>query len=352
MSEGRSPSTGTASGVAVVRHRKFLSAPGRPPGVPSHQPAVDRFLARRPDATTFATIYLALGTLPLVAIVAPELAFHVSNVVPRGVPGRVFLRRAWFWVTVTMVLVGVAYARLRDGELPTGLPEHRTFAAVAVALGAPLAVATALTLVVEGLLGTAIEDAAHIVYIPRAPPSFFLRNAVAPGVIIGVAYGVLFYGAIQDHLRERFGPTVAVSAVATLAGLYHWFVDPVATTGRSSLLPLVVLVLVVATGYATVLLSRIADAPSLTAALNPARIAVFALAGLLAFGVAVDLLSGATTAAELLVAVAWFAALTLAAELQERTRSLWIPTATVAAFQTAYLLTPYLGPAIGLGAPR
>lgn len=303
-------------------------------------------LARRhPDAVTFAAVYLALATLPLVAQIAPELAFRVSTVAPNDIPGAVFLGRTWFWIVLGMVAVGILYTRLHSGELPAGVRRVRI---AGIALLAPLCVVAALALAVNALSGSSVTEAGSLAYVPEPSAAFLFRNAAVPGAIIGLGYGVLFHGAIQGQLRDRFGPGEAAAAVTALSGLYRWLVDPAATLARSNALRLAVLALVVATGYATVLLFRIADEPSLSAALTPARIVVLGLPGFLAFGVTVDVLSGATTAAELLVAAAWFAAFGVAAWAYERARSVWHPSLAVAAFQTAFLSAPYVESAAGL----
>lgn len=302
----------------------------------------------RPDAVTFGLVYLALAALPILDEVAPELASASSTVLPASAPGAVLPARAWFWVVIGMVAVGLVFAGLGSRTLPVGLPRRDAARVVGLAVVGPLLAWTVVLVAVHGATGTSVTRIAQLVYVPALTPGFVWGNAVVPGLLTGLGYGVLFNGAIQEHLRKRFTPREAVVALTVVAGLYRWIVDPVWTFARSNALLLVALVFIVGSGYAAVELSRMRDDQSLTAALTPTRVAVFALGGFMAFTLAVDVLSGATEPGDLLVAAAWFAVFAIAASLHERARSIWVPTLAVAVFQIAVLLTPLLEGALGL----
>lgn len=296
---------------------------------------------RYPEATEFGLAYLLLATLPLLDFLAPRLAFHAGNAVPSGLPGAIFVNRSWFWVVTAMVVLGLAAARIRGVDIPFGRPADGAGRVVSIAVLGPTLVAGGLAVVVHVPLGSSVAEAGSLAAIPDLSPGFLLRNAVVPGLLVGLGYGILFYGAIQERLRAVVGTADAVLGTTVLAGFYHWLVDPVWTLARSNLLLLVALVFVVGTALATVELSRLDGDASLRTALSPTRLVALVLAGFLAFTVLVDLLSGATTPDELVLAAGWFGVLGLGAWCFERARSVWVPVVAVAVFQTTLLALPF-----------
>lgn len=312
-----------------------------------HLPTLNRAVRRHHEAIEFAAVYVALAVFPLVDVVAPRIAFHVGSLTPDGLPGGVLLGRSWVWLVVSMVVVGVGYATIRGLRVPTGLPDRDDAGAVAVCTLSPL-------LVVAGyVLGThAIDTSVAAVESTAAFPSpgigFLWWNVVVPGILIGVGYGVLFYGAILGGLAGTLTARESLFAITTLAGLYHWLVDPIFRLARSNALLEVALVLVVGTGLAVVGLVRMDGAASVRDALTPTRVVALALAAVLAFGVAVDVISGATTVGDLLAVTGWVVVFAIAAWGRHRTRTVWVPTATIAVFQVAVLGVPYLEASLGL----
>lgn len=307
---------------------------------------LSRLPHRHPDLAAFAPVYLALAVLPPFGEIAGPIGWQARNAVPRGLPGQYVVGRGWFWIAVATIAVGVAYAFLRGDGIRADSPDRRQLDAVAVAVLVPAGIFTALLIGIDVVLGASLADAASIAYVP-ATPTVLARTAVA-GLLIGLGYAVLFQGGVQDALRRQYGPAVAVSAVTVLAGLYHWLLDPTLATHRWTPTVFVVLALVVATSYTTVLLARIADEPSLAAALTPHRIAAFALAAVLGVGLGIDVLNGVTTVAELLLAAAWIAVVGVAAWAYEETRSVLVPALTVAVFQITVMLAPNAELALGL----
>jgi len=301
-----------------------------------------------PEPVEFALAYVALATLPLLDVVAPELAFHVGSALPRSVTGAVILTRAWFWVLGGMVLVGLVYAVARGCPLRLRPPARSDWKPLVVVALGPVLVAVGLAVVVHGLLGTTVATVTSNAAIPTLTPGFLWWNVLVPGLLVGIAYAVLFQGALQEHWRGVLGPREATLAIAALAGLYHWYVDPMWRLARSNALLLVALVFVVGTAVSAVELSRLEDADSFRAILAPTPLVALALAGVLGFTVVVDVLSGATTLGELLLAAAWLGVFGVAAWEYERTRSLWIPTISVALFQIALLGLPHLEAILGL----
>lgn len=307
---------------------------------------VSRLLRRHPDLAAFAPIYLALAVLPPFDEIAGLIGWQARNAAPQGFPGQYVVGRGWFWVAVATVAVGLAYASLRGDGIRADSPDRRQLDAVAVAVLVPAGIFTALLIGVDVVFGASLAEAASIAYVP-ATSAILTRTSFA-GILIGLGYAILFQGGVQDALRRQYGSTVAVSAVTVLAGLYHWLIDPIVSTRRWTPTVFVVLALVVATSYATVLLARIADEPSLAAALTPRRVVVFALAAVLGVGLAVDVINGVTTVPELLLAAAWVAVVGVAAWAYEETRSVLVPALAVAVFQIAVMLAPNVELALGL----
>lgn len=297
----------------------------------------------------FVAAYLALALLPLVDIVAPDLAFRVDSVVG-GVPLLDLLGRQWAWIVLAMVVLGGGYASLRRVRLAAGLPRRDASPMVAGAVLTGLLIVGVLLVVVNVVLGQSLSDVADVGYRPALPVGFVWWNVVVPGLLGGIAYGVLFTGAIQSDLRRHVGARLTVLAIATVAGLYHWLVDPLTTLARSNLLLVAALVPLVGTGYAVVSLAQLEDDTSLRAALTPSRVLALVLAGIMGFLLAVDVLSGHLTMAELSLAAAWVAVFGLAAAARERADSLWAGALVVSVCWLAIWLSPYLEAALGLGA--
>jgi len=312
-----------------------------------HRVAPNRSLARHRDAVEFGLTYLVLATFPVLDLILPGFAANADRLAPDWIPGGVFLSRPWFWVVLAMFAVGVGYAAVRRLRVPLGLPGRDGLDAVGVTAVAPLLIAAGYFLATHAL-GTSVAAVGSIAAIPNPDPGFFWWNAVLPGVLVGLGYGVLFYGAILGGFREAFDPVEALLAVVTLAWLYHWFVDPVWRLARSNVLLTVALVFVVGTTFAVVELSRTDSDGTLRGALTPTRTVAIALAAFLAFTVAVDVLSGATTPGDLLLTAAWLAVFAVAARVRERARSIWPPTLTIALFQIALLALPSLEVTAGL----
>lgn len=293
-------------------------------------------------------MFAALALLPLFNVVALEVAFYVAQLVPRSVPGATIVGRGWFWIVVATIAVGLGYGMLHDVDLRLSPPRGTPGRTLAFALGGPLLCYGVLFGIVHVATATSLTAVAQLAYAPVVSVGFIWWNAVLPGLLIGLAYGVLFFGAVQAHLRERVDPGEAVLAVTVVAGGYHWLVDPIVVAVRSNLLRLIPLALIVATGFAGVALWRMQGAATLTDALSPARVVAIGLAAVLAFGLAVDVISGTLTPDELLLAAAWFGVFAIAAVGYERTRSTLVPTTSVAVFQIALLVTPALEAGLGI----
>ncbi|WP_136688056.1 hypothetical protein [Halorhabdus amylolytica] len=312
--------------------------------------ALNRTFDRHREVIEFGVTFVVLATMPLLDLIAPEIAFHAQNLVPSWLPGPsqgTVVGRSWFWLAVGMVVVGAGYAAVDDLPIRITLPGRDDVGTASVAVVGPLLVAAGYFLVVQAI-GTSVADAGSWAAIPDLSLGFLWWNAVVPGTLVGLGYGVLFYGAIWGGLRETFESREVWLAITALAGLYHWFVDPIWRLARSNALLVIALVFVVGTTLAVVELSRMRDAVSIRDAVSPTSAVALVFAIFLSFTVAVDVLSGATTAGELLTAGTWFVVFAIAAWGHERTRSVWIPVVTIALFQMTILVFPHLEATAGL----
>jgi hypothetical protein len=293
-----------------------------------------------------ASVFVSLALLPLLDSIAPRLAHTIGGPITRSLPGTYVVGRSWFWVLLGMVVVGMSYHAIRTGSFPLGRPRGNLRLAVSLAVLAPLGVLASLVVLVGVGLGASVATAADAAAIPLSPVIAY-RTALI-GLCVGLGYGVLVHGALHAHVRERVGPGAAVAATTVLAGLYHWQVDPMTTLSRSVAHSLVGIVLIVGTGATVAVLSRHRRHQPPATTLSPGHLVVFALAGLLAFGLLVDLLSGATSPAELLVASAWLVVFGVAARVREQTESIWPAVVGIGLFQIGMLLLPTTEIALGL----
>ena len=119
---------------------------------------------------------------------------------------------------VGFLLAGYAYVRFRDVRVPLRVPSRSDALAVAggtvVALAAAVAlsaVLNALDLVPESVIGDVVT----------ADPTFLLGLAVLSVLVVAPAEELLFRGAVQGTLRERYGPVPAVAGASLLFGSMH-----------------------------------------------------------------------------------------------------------------------------------
>ena len=119
---------------------------------------------------------------------------------------------------VGFLAVAAAFVRRRGVAVPVDRTSARDLAAVALGVVAALGTAIVLSyaLVLLDLVpDSVIGDAA------AADPALFLALAVVAVVLVAPAEELLFRGAIQGRLRERFGPVPAVAAASLLFGSLH-----------------------------------------------------------------------------------------------------------------------------------
>lgn len=305
----------TVAGIGYLAYRESRDEPRLDP--------VERIrLAVACGALFVVALYVALGN-----------ASHLA-------PGRTLLGS--FLVSVAgMGLVAVAYLRVRGTELRIEPPERSAMPTVGGAVLAALLAVAALWAVARLAPGSSVEWLFGPRYTGSTSPT-----SVVPRVLVGSAFGafgiaLVFHGAVQESLREYAGPTGAVAGATVLVAVYRWTfvglpqVEGVASLGRAAAaLALVVL--------ATALSVRVWQALDSTALGG-------SLASAAAFGVvAVALLAGAYLTFESVegvligYALGHTATVGVAAVAYERTRSVWVPMAALAAFSAAFDLVAYL----------
>ncbi|GAA0680241.1 hypothetical protein ACFQDG_05195 [Natronoarchaeum mannanilyticum] len=230
---------------------------------------------------------------------------------------------------------GLLYARSRDIDLRIEAPKRDALPA------------TGLTILVGALAGLgwilALEIGGNPVFRPAFAGVFgpepqlrvgeLFWNAVLPNLFVGVGLGVLYNGAVQEGLRERVGAAGAAAAVTTLIGVTAWGSGEFARVADAppTILTAAVVVLLGVLGASiavrgTRFLQRTRDAdaaPIVTASASALVVAVALMAvsalrwyppGFVASGASYAVV-GATAAVG-----------------YERSRSLWVPALSFAAY--------------------
>jgi len=297
-------------------------------------------------ATTIAVVALALAVLVGLAQYLPDLALEVRTATDVSAAPLGYLGRDWFWVAVTMTVLGAGVAATADTRPRLG-PAHTTPRIAALAVATPIVLVAGL-LLATAVLGTGLSDVARVAWPGSAGGTSLLATAVVPAALLGAAATALFVGGVQHRLQTAFpaGPTVAVTTL--LAGFCHWLLDPLSSTVAGPVVRLGVLALVVGAATTPYVLAGIRPAATVTDALTPVRVAVLLAATVLCVGLAIDVLTGATTPAELAVATAWFAVYGVATTLYARSDGLAWPAVTLVGFQALVFLAPHLESWTGL----
>ncbi len=302
------------------------------------------FVAPGRSLTAFGAVFLALLAVLGVYVLSEHLVVAAGGLLA-PLPGPDLLRRRWVWVALGMVAVGLGFAAVDDGAV-AARPSPGPLGVVGAAFGGVVLVYAGVFVTVEVGLGRSLATTAHVATIPHPSLAIVWWNAVVPGLLVGLAYGWCFYRGFQGALRSAIDPRSALVGVTVLAGLYHWLVDPLATSAASLTGLVLVLCLVVASGYLAADLRSLGTDADLATLLSPTRIVALAMAAFLGVGVLVDVLAGSTTPAELALSLAWILVFAIAATAYERTRSALGPILLVAVFQAGLLLAPALAAAL------
>jgi len=293
------------------------------------------------DAVEFGLLYLLLVAVSLFEIVAADWMYEpVTSAISIPMAGE--LLAGSILGVAGLVVVPLLFVRLHGVAIPTGLPDHGTATAVALAVVAPLAILAAMAGVAHVLLQSTVSGVTQGWYGSEVSLAFLFQMAILPALLLGIGYGLLFNGAIQGSIRERFDAHTAVVVATVIAGAYLWF-DPSLRLRPFALVNFLVLTgLIVLLGYAAALVVGLRDdRDTLREQLTGPQTVVFVLAGVIVASIAANVAMGATELTELLSNLAWVLVVAVAAVSYERTRSIWVPMLSIALFQLGIGLTQY-----------
>lgn len=248
-----------------------------------------------------------------------------------------------------LVLGSIAYARSRGLELGIGLPERGSWpAAVGVAV-APVALVVGAAAAGNAVFGVTLSAMSGHWISPDASVRVLLLTVVPPATFAGLGYGFLLCGIVYERVHALIGPDDAVAVAAALVGFF-WLL-PVDVLGiqfgvGGAVEVVLSLVFGVAFGAGLGVVRRRLDDDEL-AALVPGHALVVGVA-------LVGVVGAATELAELPGAVGdllWIAVLGIAVLGYERTRSVWVPALSIAAFNAAVSGVVYVESLRGLAVP-
>ena len=257
---------------------------------------------------------------------------------------------------VAAYLVGVggsavAYARLRGIDVGVGHPRRDGLGAAFAAVVAPVAVTALAAAVLAAGFGTSLSVVTGQVFSPRADLAGVLRLTAAQAAFEGVGFGLLCVAAYASLRRSVVStPTRGVALAAVLLAYFHATLWDGATTvvvfpevQRLVAVPLLAAA-TVAAGVSLGLAYRSVVERSIRPVYRPGFVPVYAL-GLFAVFVAATAVAEFPDAVEHLL---WGCAFTAAAAGYERTRSVWVSMAAVAAFRLGLALVRYAEVVLGL----
>lgn len=309
-------------------------------------------VGRNPEAVAIGSLFVTLFAVSLwtrlVASVGHRRLGAFVNPLESNLV-QVFVFPSFLVYVVGFALAALVYARVRNVEVPFGLPAADSWTtAVGTLLAAPLLVA------VVGLAGHLLFDtsASAMVgtrYAPEVRLSFLVLSSSVPALFEGLGYGLLFFGVVHERLREETTPRHAL-VLTPAVGWFFWKIRAETLAdllNPTSLAHFALLVLVgVAFGSSLGLLYRGTVRDSAGELVRVAYVPVFTLGLLGVFGVisALDFPRDLLDAARL-------AALVLATYGYERTRSVWVPVFVVAMFLAAVDAAAFVEAVAGLGAP-
>jgi len=179
-------------------------------------------------AQAFSSLSRPVG-VALEAVALVVVAFVVANIVGVAFLVPLFVLGYDFATTLvvlgatavgqlTFLLVGYGYVRTRDVPVRFRVPSLSTLPVVAGGVVAALVVAITLSLVLAALdlvPGSVVAETAS------ADPTFLLGLAALSVLVVAPAEELLFRGAIQGRLGQRFGPITAIAVASLLFGSLH-----------------------------------------------------------------------------------------------------------------------------------
>lgn len=119
---------------------------------------------------------------------------------------------------LTFLLVGYGYVRARDVPVQFSVPSLATLPVVVGGVVAALLVAIVVSLVLAAL---DLVPGSVVTEVATADPTFLLGLAALSVFVVAPAEELLFRGAIQGRLRQRFGPVPSITGASLLFGSLH-----------------------------------------------------------------------------------------------------------------------------------
>ena len=293
------------------------------------------------DTVEFGLLYLLLVAVSVFEFVAVEWLYDPVDAAISIGPGGVMLVGSILGVT-GFVVAPLLFVRLRGVAVPTRLPGRGAVTTAVLAVVAPLGILAVMAGVAHVLLQSTISGVTQGWYGSEVSVAFLVQMAILPALLTGIGYGLLFNGAVQGAIRERFDARSGIAVVAVIGGAYQLFHPEVGSRPVSLAFGLVLFGLVVLLGYVACLLVRFRDwTDGVREQLTHPQTMVLVLGIVTVASLLVDVAMGGTELTEVLLTGSWTAVFAVAAIGYERTRSIWVPMLSVAVFQLAIGLTQY-----------
>lgn len=271
-----------------------------------------------------------LGVVCLAVVAAAALlgaTYWASFLVPI-VPGALV-------VYGPLVLGAVGYALLRGVDVDVDPPAVDDLAVAALAVAGP-ALAVVAVAVAGARVGVPLGSLTGEAYAPRTGIDLFVSRRTLPAVATGVGYAAVLVAIVHAPVRRVVArPTAAVSITAGVLVVFHVLLVDAATQWVGFGVPptRMVLHLSLAAGFVCLGVTAgftrraIADR-SIEPLYRPAFVPVYALGLVVAVGSLLVLAAVPDVVAHAL----WGLGFAAAAAGYERTRSAWVPAATLVAF--------------------
>lgn len=234
---------------------------------------------------------------------------------------------------VAMGAVALGYVRIRGVDVPLGLPDRTAYPMAGASVGLAALVGGAWLAVFVATNDVLLRFAGGTGFGIRFSTGDVIWDAAVPAVFLGVGSGLLYSGGVQEPLRERVGPTRAVAAATAVVGATIWTFRELAQFGTTAStavsLTAVALLSVLAAGLTIAVTGLVLDLLDVTAtAPAGAVVGVLVVAVPLATAGLFDARIGGFAA----FGISYTAAAAIAAHGYERTRSVWVPAVTFAAY--------------------
>jgi len=246
---------------------------------------------------------------------------------------------------VGMGVLAAIYVRLRGVGLRLALPARGVRPLVVIAVLGPVLAVAGLWIAVQVMPDQSLRSLVGGPFFFRQPSLLDLLSDATASLFSAFGVALLFFGAIQETLREYTAPAGAIAVVTVTAGLYRWLVGLTLSglgglglpwPGVAGVAVVVLVAFLVDTGWRALDLRTLGERRTDVAAgaLGVALVTLSIIGWDVVFGAPALSFVGYTVGYGVTVA---FAALTY-----EWTRSVWVPTLSLATYSVAIVLAGYL----------